>query len=195
MQAGFHNGCILLILRIPSSAPLGNNQPCSNKSLDVDKSILLYEFHLSPWVLCSWLFKKVKTHLTHSILLHQDIHDIKGQLVWSGGLSLSGKLQNYTQQERKKIKPKPPLPWANMEGETWKIDNKCLGGKCGSKSRKQDQRCICRWKWAFTFWVTCAGSYNKEMAWPAFKPSDWPTTSEFPTCFWWMILYSYHQNK
>ena len=53
LQTRFLNGWILLILQIPSSAPLGNNQPCSNKSLDAHKPFhWMYAICLSkPYIL------------------------------------------------------------------------------------------------------------------------------------------------
>ena len=185
LQTRFLNGWILLILQIPSSAPLGNNQPCSSKSLDAHRPFhWMYAICLSESYILDFLRLSLPGHdpLHPSSSGHTRHKASRRDL---GVLVLQGNYRLISNQREKKNHPAP------LAQRQWKITSEHLSGKCDSKGRKQKIRDAARMSLCFPPMrlgaLQCPGQLS--------APSDWPLASEFPKCFWGMVLCSYHQSK
>lgn len=107
-------------------------------------------------------------------------------------------ITEFLPNQREKIKSKPPLPGVQQHGRLpMNALVRNLPPKAGNRIRDVyvcgNELSLLRLRRVGS--LAQVTTTEKGPAWSAFKPSDWPTTSEFPECFRWVILHRYHWNK
>ena len=149
LQTRFLNGCILLILQIPSSAPLGNNQPCSSKYLDANKPFhWMYAICLSE----SYILDFLRLSLPGYDPLHPSSsghtwHKRPAGMIW-GSCSYKEITELYPSERRNH--PAPLVQWHGRLPANTSLGNAVL--------KADNRRSEMQLEWVFAFyqwgWVT-----------------------------------------
>lgn len=149
LQTRFLNGCILLILQIPSSAPLGNNQPCSNKYLDANKPFhWMYAICLSESYILDFLRLSLPGHdPLHPSSSGHTRHKSPAGMIW-GSCYYKEITELYLSERRNH--PAPLVQWHGRLSANTSLGNVVL--------KADNRRSEMQLEWVFAFqhwgWVT-----------------------------------------